>query len=520
MATLKDEDMRLAAKRLADAILRLAHDPTTKHSTLPSKYGFDDGVAESSTDRVVIIWAGDHTHIKGRDADGNIPIGFAIEESLIDRNNPTIPHRPIALLQVAKLVSDWVAKNRALAHDEPHIVLGDDTIWATVATMLQQASSAYPDLKLRLAGAVEPGVHLEITAKGAQGVIGPSAELKRLISTLDRAPMLSWKRAMSPQALAKRRDNGVPPMGRAIIQRATVAWAPHDGRPQDDGASHIQRPAVPVARIAPVAVADKDRFDWTVDDWDEVTLFADLKGEIQRALLSILIVNERTLMQQLHLIRRKGRWVQRWAPSGAVPELSCADATALLDARILERRGDMLVAGYTYHRLLEGLIATGYDSWAGVTEIRRVERVPNGIKYEPEGRYHYWPSDKGNVARLTTDGFTIERLGFNPKTPALARNGYAKEGLKPTDPLIAIIMENGTAWPDFTRNMPAEIDGRIGIACDPELDGRHLPGPLGELYRAPAADRSLIQRNLRWKSNRFQLPAYSDWLDEEIDDYC
>ena len=140
--------------------------------------------------------------------------------------------------------------------------------------------------------------------------------------------------------------------------------------------------------------------------------------------------------------------------------------------------------------------------------------MPSGVRYEPQ-RYTYLRSDGRDVARLTDDGFTIETLYFDPKTPTLARTGYAKSRLKPDDPLIAVVVQEGMAWPDFDRDIRAEMDGRLGVPCDPGLDHRHLPGPLGALYRAPVADRLLIKRYLRWSQTRGQLPYFPDWEDDD-----
>lgn len=509
--------MRIEAKRLADVILRLAADDGTEISTRPGRYCIEDMVGMSGDDELVIGWEHDCQRVVATDAQGQIPLGLRIDDVHIGRGGRTLQHVPADFVEIASMISETVTRNPALPHDELHIVLGDAEAWDKAGHLLHEASDANPDLTLTLGVSTERGMHLDIKANGSHGVSGPSATLTAAVSALPTSPILTWTRAESAQALAKRRQHGVPPMGWATIRPARIVWKAH-GRPAaDKGGSHVVRPAIPVARIQPVPVTDDRRFEWVLEDWEDVKFFSELKPELQQALEPILVVNEQTLIQQLQLVRRNGRWTQRYAKRGEALTLSNEHANTLLAVGLLERRGDRLAAGKTFHLLLEGLVATGHDSWEGVAEIRRVEAVPSGVRYEPQ-RFTYLRSDGREIARLKDDGFTIESLNFDPKTPTLAKTSYAKSRLKPDDPLIAVVVQGGMAWPDFDRDIRAEMEGRIAVPCDPGLDHRHLPGPLGALYRAPAADRLLIKRYLRWSETRGQLPDFWGWRDDVDDD--
>ncbi len=510
-----DEDLRREAVRLANVIIRLAESAETEFSMLPNEYRIGDAVAQSGDDRTITSWLPEQTRVSGQDADGPIALGFSIDRHYNEDGTRIIPPRPAGFVAIARMISGSMQRNERIPHDDLHIILGDDEAWRNALDIVWQTSLAHPDLTLRLSPDEERRMKIDIAASGAHGVIGPNHELVEAVKALTWRPMLTWRRAESGQALAKRRANGLPPMGLANISMAQITWKPHTKPAVNEGAAYVLRPAMPVARIPEVKIENDARFDWTLDDWEDVRFFSELKAEVQNAIEPILVVNERTMMQQLSLVRRSGRWVQRHPPRGTVPEISYEDAKTLMSYGVLTRRDESLVAGEAYHRLLRGLIATGYDSWKGVPEIRRVERVPNGIEYKPP--YTYMAHSGRQVARLAPEGFTIERLGFDATKPTAARNGYAKAGLTGKDPLIAVIIRGGVAWPDFTRDIPSEIEGRLGVPCDPGLDHRDLPGPLGALYRSPTNDRILMRRHLRWQETQWQLPDWHDWEDRHYE---
>src|SRR3546814_10996747 len=55
---------------------------------------------------------------------------------------------------------------------------------------------------------------------------GFTSEIQNIVGDLPKVPILSWVRANSGQALAKRRAAGLPTMGRAMLSMASISWHP------------------------------------------------------------------------------------------------------------------------------------------------------------------------------------------------------------------------------------------------------------------------------------------------------
>lgn len=507
-----DPDLRAAVARMAKLVARLAAAEATSCS---HEVDESDGyrvmnVFRHGQDRLEARWEMEATRLVGTDAEGPIAIAIDVDGSYAHHLAPNIDDLNAVIGKAGAAMA--VTKPLAGGADVT-IPLACEDQWRAMAATMEALTGSHPDLDVRL-WSHRKGAQLDIVAKGVLGHSGPSSALAAAVAALPPAPFLTWRRAMSPQALAKRRQNHLPPMGIARIAPAVLTRKADVRRPSvDGGASLVVRPSIAVTRLPDVPVAADARFEWTIPNWEEASFFGKVRRDLQPVLVRVLVATTDMLEQAPEYARRSNRWTQVGARNGQAHTISYEDAKILVDAEIMERSGDRLRPTRLYQILLEGLAATGHRTWEGVRTLARVEHVPSGIAPVP-GRYGgsaggHTPNRA--VARLSDEGFEIIPYLRPGDTPTLARAAYARLRITPDQPVIAVRTLNGVAWPDHERDVRAEIEGRIGVPCDPELDHRGLPGPMGALYRMPEADRLLVQRYLHQASMPHWTPEFHDW---------
>src|SRR3546814_15821387 len=91
---------------------------------------------------------------------------------------------------------------------------------------------------------------------------GFTSEIQNIVGDLPKVPILSWVRANSGQALAKRRAAGLPTMGLAMLSMASISWHPTTRKGGRDRKSVVKGMRVAVRiDLGGIRIINKEKID-------------------------------------------------------------------------------------------------------------------------------------------------------------------------------------------------------------------------------------------------------------------
>lgn len=509
-----DQDFRDEIARLARLVEALAadDDATTRQTT--SKHAYHMALVSGAAGRLEIRHGYKGYELVGADRDGIVAVSLAVSDSATGLHSPYDMTAGHALAGI-RMALDAAA--RASLSDGVALPAGatDATIESWRAAVGIMAGLAVRD------GAMETSIRqtegrIKADGKplGKRPWHGFTQDVEAMVASLPPLALLQWTRAESGQALAKRRANGLPPMGRADMRRSSLAWRPDTAMATAVPIGMaVLRPALVVVRMPEQQVGAT--FDWHLGRATEIGIemlqstLVHIGTDLAPTLLELLRLDEENVRRSPRLKRSGSYWVEDGVPMARRIKITAGQARRLIQAGLLHTEvdddfGDTLLYGSQMHDLMRTMGTTGYQSWKSVTTIDSHARVPVGVPNHPGE--HSWEPRQGAV-EATDNGY----LSLSPYVNEWSRRWDAEpvaDRSRSSRPVIDVVQADSGIWPDFG---PLEPDGSGGFTTqiDPGLDHRTIPGPLGRLYRMPVADRVLARR---WLFSRLVDQTMSrDW---------
>jgi len=482
------DEARLLLARLARTVLRVASSDAIVSEHAPGRN--DDAQTRTrhtaGPDAVEVEWTHDGQAVDVYENGQRLDIGIVITDVLIgaenwmDRSAPTEIARVMPQLLEA-LDRDSVQTDRlALPWN------ADDGRWQAAGRMASELARMHPGVEVGISQ--ERGrVHLKANGRNGEH---PSQQALDQVSSLPPMAFVSWQDLASPQALAKRRTFGTPPMGRAEVRRSALKWRfASDSAPVAEclkSATTLLRPAVSLVSMA--SVEPRSRFTWRLEHFEGIDMLAGETPEVRAALIKAVRVNGSTAIWAPRLVKQGARWTDMGVPVADRFQLTSEELTLLIRAGYFRtmpaHHRETYIATVNYHDVLIAVGGSGYQSLDHVRRIARKELVPEGIAHP-------------DLCSGSSVGLGMARsTPFGVEPDVEVRHSQWPCGDHPTTPredeFIDVAVAEDYLYPDHGGIVIR--DGVFETAIDPSRDDRNLEGKLADLYRLPCVDRVLLAR--------------------------
>lgn len=459
----------------------------------------------SGRDAIEIEWTSETRLVDAYEDGERVPIGIEMPPSLIPTEGWTLEHTPA---DIAPIMHRLVEVLRRDSMDGERLVLpwgDDDAPWRMAAERARGLSDQSPGVEVRISQ--ERGrVHLETRGRNGET---PSDAAKAMAAALPPMEFLTWTNANSAQALAKRRQHGTPPLGRAEIRRSPLKWKAQKGAPRKTDDSPIAVRTRPVSLVSIPERQPDERFAWRLSGFHGFEWFTRAKPDVRALLARVLRLDHNTTLGPPMLVRRGSRWSDMDARPADRINLRAEELDTLVRGGFLHQARDAdeetWEADFSYHELLRALAGAGYADMAGITEVRAEEMVPQGIATSAWSHGHGVAFGTVDV-RDAPDKWDREFTHGSHQWPS----SPASRAVEPDGQQMRVVRVEKRVFPDFGE-LARSNDGVLHTTTDPSRDARRLRGPLADLYRMPVEDRVLVVRYVNSRRMDEALRIYDHW---------
>lgn len=503
---MQDQDFRDQIGRLAKLIIALANDQDISYSRATYESREHWVLATGRQGQIRFDYSPRGQQLSGVDNEGPIDVALEVTNSV---TGYVYERTPNSYVEAANLIL-LAIKNESLSDNVDLPATAD----ADVIAKWQYAAQIMASIAAQSAGEIQTIISQKASTLQAQannlGKLkwrGFTSEVQSIVGDLPKIPMLSWIRANSGQALAKRRAAGLPAMGRAILSTPSISWNPdtRKGGPLPQGIGLV--PAdINLTRVP--AIPAEDHFEWIISGAAlGVESYVNTPPDVVPALSKILIFHSDTMQTAPRFVRSGSGWADMEARPSDRIKITGKEAAMLVKSGFLRSTLDFgpetLICTMSLHEVLRAMGLCGYRSWAGVRRISFKETVPSGYKFK-EGRDWSYMDISADMVHLEENGYQESCVRSRTWEPG-------PRWMLEQSTLIQTIKYDAMIWPDFGQI--TYEDEKFKTDIDPSRDHRSLPGELGALYRLPTSERVMVMRYLFAIAVEQQMsPDWYDWV--------